>query len=177
MFPVVHSPIKSNGIKYTLHHLQPQRITLEGHGRDRATITIRISYHSHVYSIADQDSPSAHKFSDESGKQRYFCEQRYGHSLTLPDICKAMIEDNFPTWVSQDRNTRNNMIVTELNPKDGLQYVVLYSLTPSLGHNVDVELVVKSAYEKHMRYIRELKKFGVRQLVKKCYFEGKPIPK
>ncbi len=177
MFPVIHLPINSNGNRYSLHHLQPTRVFLAGHGRGGGTIVIRISYHTHVYSIADQDDVTAHQFSDEGRKQRYFCPKRYQHSLALPEICKSMIERNYPTWISQDRNTKNNMAVTDLNPKDGLRYVILYSLTPSYEPQIDVELIVKSAYEKYINNIRKLKKLGVRQVIKKCYFENIPIPK
>jgi hypothetical protein len=177
MFPVIHLPIKSNGAKYSLHHLQPSRVYLAGHGDDGSTIVIRISYYSHVYSIADQDEATSHQFSDEGGKQRYFCPKRYQHSLNLPKICQAMIEKNYPTWISQDRNTRNNMAVADSNPKDGLQYVTLYSLTPSHESQIDVEVIIKSAYEKYINNIGKLKKLGVRQIVKKCYYDNISIPK
>jgi hypothetical protein len=177
MFPVIHLPIKSNGAKYSLHHLQPTRVYLADHGHDGSTIAIRISYHSHVYSIADQDDGTSRQFSDEGGKRRYFCPKRHQHSLNLPQICKAMIEQNYPTWISQDRNTRNNMAVADSNPKDGLLYVILYSLKPSHESQIDVEVIVKSAYEKYINDIGKLKKSGVRQIVKKCYYDKISIPK
>ncbi len=177
MLPVIHRPINSNDTKYTLHHLQPHRVIIEGHGRDGSAITIRISYKSHVYSIAGQDNAAAYQFFDEGGKRRYFCDKRYQLSLNLPQICGEMIKLNYPTWISQDHNRKNNMAVIDLNPKDGLRYIILYALLPSKAEDISVELVVKSAYEGQVNNIGKLKKLGVTQIIKKCYFEKISIPK
>jgi hypothetical protein len=152
-------------------------LSLEGHGRDGAPIIVRVSYHSHVFSIADGDGALAHRFMDEAGKWRSFCQTRYSKSLALPHVCGEMVENNFPSWVSQDRNRRNNMAVTDANAAVGWQYVIMYSLFPSSAKGFDVELVVKSAYEKEVVGLHKLKKSGIRQLVKTCYFQQVAIPK
>ena len=87
-----------------------------------------------------------------------------------------MVEKSYPTWVSQDRDRKNNMAVTDANAAGGVRYVILYSLHPSQASDLDVELVVKSAFEKDVANLQNLKKFGVRQMIKKCYFQGVQVP-
>jgi hypothetical protein len=176
LFPVVHRPVVSNGTTYSLHHLQPFRTLLTGHGREGGDISIRVSYHSHVYSTADTKLSRAHRFMDEGGSWRAFSLERHNWSLTLPQICREMIDQNFPSWLSQDRNRQNNMTVSDRYANGGLQFAVFYGLSPSRDKDLDVELVVKSAFEKDIGNLRGLKRSGVRQLIKTCFFKGLDVP-
>jgi hypothetical protein len=176
LFPVIHRPLTSNGTKYSVHHLQPFRQILQGHGRDGSDITVRVSYHSHVYSTADAEASLAHRFQDEGGNWRSFCPIRHANSLLLPQICNDMIVQNYPSWVSPDQNRQNNMAVSDAHASEGFRYFVFYSVSPSNEENVGVELVVKSAFEKEIRNLRNVKKTGVRQVIKTCYFKEIGVP-
>ncbi|SFV31317.1 hypothetical protein SAMN05216456_1302 [Devosia crocina] len=176
-FPVLHSPITSAGIKYSLHHLQPFHVKLEGKGKDGLDLTVRVSFHSHVYSKADSDEATGHRFKDEGGKWREFCTDRYGWCVDLPVICTAMVEQNFPSWESQDAGQKNNMAVSEAVPTSGLKYLIFYDLHPSQSSGIDVELVVKSAYKKQFFADRVGKRLKVHALLRTVLYKGVRMPK
>jgi hypothetical protein len=113
---------------------------------------------------------------DEGGSWRSFSAARHARSLLLPDICKDMIEQNYPTWISSDRNHRNNMTVTDAHGTGGMRYVVLYAVKPSKDSELDVDLVVKSAFEKDVGNLQRMKKTGVRQVIKTCFFRLVDVP-
>lgn len=87
-----------------------------------------------------------------------------------------MIEENYPSWVTQDRNRRNNLAVTDAFASAGMRYVVLFALSPSKAGDVNVELVVKSAFEKDISSLTGKKRTGVRQMIKKCHFQDIELP-
>lgn len=176
-FPVLHSPITSGGIKYSLHHLQPFHVKLDGKGKDGLDLTVRVSYHSHVYSKADADGATGLRFKDEGDKWREFCLERYTLCLTLPDICRNMVELNFPSWESQDNGGKNNMAVSEANPTSGTKYLVFYELLPSQTEGIDVELIVKSAYAKLFDASRTGRRQKVQALLRTVLFSGNRLPK
>jgi hypothetical protein len=176
-FPVQHSPITSGKTKYSLHHLQPFSIKLAGKGKDGLDLTIRVSYHSHVYSKTYTDEAVGHKFQDEGGKWREFCVDRYKLCLNLPSICADMLNQNYPSWESEDGGSKNNMAVSEANPTSGFKYLIFYELFPSAAEGVDVELVVKSAYEKQFDASRTGKRQKVIALARSVLFTGRRVPK
>ena len=176
-FPVQHAPITSAGTRYSLHHLQPFTIKLDGKGKDGLDLTVRISFHSHVYSKVDSDDATGHRFVDEGGKWREFCTDRYALCLGLPSICTEMVIRNFPSWESRDGGKKNNMTVSEAVPTSGLKYLIFYQLVPSLADGVDVELVVKSAYEREFLAERTGKRLGVQTLLRTVLFKGTKLPK
>jgi hypothetical protein len=94
----------------------------------------------------------------------------------LPDICTDMVVRNYPSWVSPDQNRQNNMAVSDAHASDGFRYFVFYSVSPSKEKDLDVELVVKSAFEKEIRNLRSIRRTGVRQVIKTCYFKGIGLP-
>lgn len=176
-FPVLHAPITSGGIKYSLHHLQPFQVKLDGKGKDGLDLTIRISYHSHVYSKTDNDGTTGLRFKDEGGNWREFCIQRHTLCLGLPAVCKDMVEQNYPSWQSQDGGSKNHMAVSEAMPSSGLKYLVFYELLPGEVIGIDVELVVKSAYEKQFDASRTGKRHKVIALARTVLFSGQRLPK
>lgn len=132
VFPVVHRPLISNGVEYTLHHLTPFRVGLLGKGIDGRSLTVRVSYHSHVYSRADSEAATEHRFVDEGGKWREFCTERYALCMKLPSLCNDIICLNYPSWESTDNGGRNNLAVCEAQPMSGIKYLIFYELLP--GH-------------------------------------------
>ena len=68
------------------------------------------------------------------------------------------------------------MTVTDALGTGGMRYVVLYAVMPGNVDELDVELVVKSAFAKDVGNLTGLKKTGVRQVIKTCYFKGISLP-
>lgn len=159
-----------------MHHLQPQTIKLEGKGRDGDDLIVRVSYHSHVYSKADSAAAVELRFLDEGGKMREFCTERYGWCLDLPSACKSMVVENYPSWPSEDGGGRNNMAVTEATPTSGVRYHIFYEIFPSQSEGIDLELVVKSAYEKEFDASRTGRRTKVHALLRGSFFNDRRIP-
>jgi hypothetical protein len=175
-FPVIHSPIVSRKVNYSLHHLQPQKIKLEGKGKEGRDLTVRVSYHSHVYSKADSEGAIEVRFSDEGGKTREFCTERHTWSLGLPKACRDMVINNYPSWPSEDGGGRNNMAVTEPAPSSGVRYLIFYEIFPSQADEIDLELVVKSAYEKDFDASRTGPRRKVHALLRESLFNERRVP-
>lgn len=116
-------------------------------------------------------------FMDEGGRGRVFCEDRYNASTGLPDVCRRMLDENFLTWEAQDRNGVSNMAVIDGELVTGNHTAIIYYLFPSQVEGLDVELVVKSAYEKEIDFSHIKRRFKVVQLVKTCYYKGQKVPK
>lgn len=129
--PASHPLIKSGSIEYSNHHLQPFRHALAGHGAGGSDLIIRVSFTCHVYSRQDSGQPSEFRFIDEGGRWREFCPTRHQASLDLPGLCATLMDENFPSWRSKDRNGQSNMAVTERQPASGYRYAVFYYLYPS----------------------------------------------
>lgn len=176
-FPVLHSPITSGGTKYSLHHLQPFVVKLDGKGKDGKDLSVRVSYHSHVYSKADSPEATGHRFQDEGGKWREFCTDRYTLCVDLPTICSDMVNLNFPSWESEDNGGKNHLAVSDATPSAGTKYLVFYELLPSETQGIDIELVVKSAYEKPFDPTRIKRRYKVQMLLRTVLFSGSKLPK
>lgn len=167
-----HAPLNYDGREYNFDHIEAFHSSLDGHGRDGEDIRIRVSFQSHVYSEACS-AFEIEKFADEGNKFRKLCTLRYNLSLELPNLCESCIGDNWLTWESKDRNRVSNLMTVDI--EGGQSYAIVYRLTPSLSDHHDVELIVKSAYPKdNMRPNK--RKFNVKQLIKRCYFQNVSIP-
>ncbi len=158
-----------------LGHLNHQHLVLPQAGKNGADISIRVTFRSHVFSKSCVP-PTGHDFLDENGQKRLFCNERYELSHLLPDFITQMVLENHNTWESRDRNRVNNLAIFHPNPETTQKYMLVYALIPSLAKNLDVELEVKSAYPCH-NIPRIQRKFGVKQLIKTCYFQQKRVPK
>lgn len=176
-FPVLHAPLASNGNKYTMHHLTPFRIKLAGKGAPGCDLTVRVSYHSHVYSKTDSPAATELRFVDEGGKWREFCTVRYALCLGLPAQCHDLVMLNFPSWESEDNGGRNNMAVSEAQPASGTKYLIFYELFPSEAEGIDVEFVVKSAYEKPFDAARTGRRQKIHALLRTVLFTKTRMPK
>jgi hypothetical protein len=167
-----HKSLNLNGVTYALGHLKPRIIFLKEQGKDCSDICVRISFLSHVYSKSP-DFGIKSDFKDEIGKERNVCPDRYQRSVNLPDYCENSILNNWLTWESRDRNSISNYMLATDN--SSAKYAVYYRLAPSLLENCDVEFIVKSAYvTNYIKY--NPRKFNVKSLIKKCYFEGRGLP-
>lgn len=176
MTVVVHKPVVSAGVRYSLHHLQPLRVTLPGDASNSGDLVTRVSFHSHVYSQSHPSGTGGAVFLDEGGRKREFCSGRHQLSLALPQHCRTMIVNAYPTWRSRDRNNTNNMAVCDAQPRTGTCYLIFYELHPSLASGIHVEMVVKSAYRGYLDSSRTGRRLTVRQAIKQCHWEGKRIP-
>ncbi|UDF04521.1 hypothetical protein [Asticcacaulis sp. AND118] len=171
-----HGPISSNGTNYSLHHLQPFRIILQGHARDGTDLILRLSFNSHVYSTAHDAASLECVILDKGGHSRTFCTVRYSLSRRLPGICEALILNNDYTWQSTDRNRVNNLAMCESPLQSGMKYLIVYSVFPSRRPDIHLEFNVKSAYEKTIDATRIKNRQKIRQILKQSYFNNRPIP-
>lgn len=162
--------------RFTFEHLVPTSVCLTGKGGDGADINIRISFQTHVFSRRHEGGSAAWALRDEGGRLRQFCEDRYRNSLTLPDLCKRMIENNYLTWESLDKNRASNLAVSGPVLTSGLNDLVVYYLFPSRSEEYNVELVVKSAYQKEIDFSHIKRRYNVCQLVKKAHFQQIRVP-
>ncbi|PHR58267.1 MAG: hypothetical protein COA43_10925 [Robiginitomaculum sp.] len=164
-----------SGKNYDFDHLKPQTHTLEGQGNNGKDILIRLSFESHVFSRTPLSGERS-SFRDRRGQERVFCVDRYDRSLVLDNLCADMILQNFLTWESKDRNSKSNLAVVRSRLITGLNYAIFYYLFPSRSNSYDVEIVIKSAYEKYIDFSHIKRRNKTTQLIKKCYFQQKTIP-
>src|SRR6218665_386812 len=94
--------IEIAGIKRDLRHLREGIVTVMGKGKDGADLRVAISFGLHTISIGCDHGQ--HDMFDENGKPRMFSEDRYAFSLGLPELAHRMIEQNYFSWESADRN-------------------------------------------------------------------------
>jgi hypothetical protein len=164
------------GQTFSFAYLMPFVYLLPGLGPVQRDVRVRISFRSHVFSISPTSGAQHADFRDENGNPRIICPVRMGVSATLPDVCRRMMDQNFLTWQMADRNRVANLAVVDGVLRNGSQTCLFYALYPSKVPGIDVELVVKSAYETLIRADRIKRRFKVLQLVKKCVWEQKPLP-
>lgn len=167
--------LEFNGTQIEFGHLVPIRHELVGHGRDKASIHVRVSFQSHVFSqTAGSREPLP--FLDENGKARAFCPDRYKLSLDLPNFCVDVLSNNMLTWISKDRDSVSNMAVVKTPLVSGEHYAIYYYLFPSRLDDCDVELVVKSAYKRNIDFSKIKRRHKALQKIKECYYQQKVVP-
>ncbi len=170
-----HPPVRVEDKVYDLDHLKAFCLRLEGHARDGADLIVRIRFCNHVYSIGNHGTAGT-LLRDENGQERFFCPQRYQLSLQLPRLCRNMIRQKFPTWISQDKRRVRNLAVAGRNPRRGQQaYHVYYTLWPSPRPGLDVEMEIVSAYNRAC-FLPRAKRQTVLQVIKRCYYDDKRQP-
>lgn len=165
------------GIIHEFGHLVPFVHALPAAGRDGADLRVRVSFQSHVFCRTWSDADGPVRLRDEAHKPRTFCHDRFAASLGLPDFCRRMLAGNHLTWVSEDRNRASNMAIVDPPMQSGEHYTIIYYLFPSQVDGVDVELVVKSAYRRLIKFDHIKRRYTIGSLVKKCYYEQRLVPK
>lgn len=177
-FPVTHSPITSNGSSHKLHHLQPFKISLPEQRGPEQDLVVRVSFHSHVYSQTYDGAATVEAvFPDEAGKRRVFCPVRYASCLLLPGLCENFILNNGLTFESKDRNARNHLAVCDDPSTNGYKYHIYFELLPSSSRGIDVEFVVKSAFDKEYVAAHHRRREHIRRFIKQCHFRQERVPK
>jgi hypothetical protein len=161
---------------HSFPHLCPFVHTTFGHGPENSNINLRVSFKSHVFSKKMDGFDQNFDFRDENGKGRLLCLERMGASYALPDVCKRMIDLKYHSWISKDRNEASNFAVFDGILRQGSQNCLFFVLYPSQVEGIHVELVVKSAYSTPLKPHKNVRKFSVLQLIKKCVWEQKPLP-
>ncbi len=171
------SPITSLGRRYPLHHLQPFTRRLATFSGSTENISVRIRFHSHVFSIEPQVPPIHSLFADEGGKEREFCPDRYELSKGLQPLLVSLIDDNVPSWISEDKNKKNHLAVCEAPFKTAQKYVIYYDLHPSKSRaGIDVEMNIKTAYLMYVDFSRTGKRERINALIRRSFHQKKRLP-
>lgn len=168
--------IEVDGAVYSLQHLEPFTHVCPSKGKDNTDLVVHVSFMTHVYSKSLEIVSHPHHLFDENGVKRAFCLDRYTLSLTLQELCIKMMDENYLTWISQDKNGISNMSALDGPISDGNHYVIFYYVFPSRRTGCDVELVVKSAYRKDIIAHRIKRRYNVIQKLRECLFSEKKIP-
>lgn len=172
------STLNCDGNHHSLSHLAPFVHLLAGHGHQGADIRVRVTFQSHVFSRDATQQP--HHFLDEAGKRRVFCPDRYAVSLGLADICRGLLTRNVLTWEERDKSGSSNLAV--LTPADvplvsGSYAVLFYYLIPSLVPGIDVEMIVKTCYEKEINFAHRRRREKIVKHIKTVYYTRVTIPR
>jgi hypothetical protein len=173
--------VEIEGIVRDLGHLREFVVTAKGKGRDNADLRVAVRLGRHTVSKA---CPAGqHNMTDENGKPRIFCEDRYAFSLGLPALARRMIEQNYFCWESLDQNRAMNYAVIDAAPgafhtlKDGEYQVMFFYLYPADDEaKADVNLVVASCHVRGMKFRSHKRRFNVHVLLRTCLFQQKRIP-
>ncbi|WP_306046249.1 hypothetical protein [Nioella sp. MMSF_3534] len=161
-----------------MSHLHPFTHVFAGHGPEGRDLVLRVRFESHVFSNSYGTGP--HDFLDEAGNKRQFCANRYAFSHCLPSEIRNLLTCNAYTWEEKDRNQVANLAV--LTPAgspliSGIHTVIIYYLYPSKVEEIDVEMLVKTCYEKEISFEHRKKREKIRVYVKKACFQQVRIPK
>lgn len=172
--------ITINGVTRDLRHLQDFVVVVPGKGKQGADLRVLISLGLHT--ISQSCAVGAHNLSDENGKPRRFCEDRYAFSLGLPELARRMLEQNYFCWQSEDRNQAMNYAVIDVAPgrirvvTDGEHQVVFFYLHPCWHDSADVNLVITSCYARQVQLSRIKRRYNLHMLLRTCLYSGKRIP-
>lgn len=169
-----------NGIARDLRHLQSFVVVVAKKGKDDADLRVKVTFGLHA--ISQGCAFGTHDLTDENGKPRRFCEDRYAFSLGLPELARRMIEQNYFCWMSSDRNQAMNYAVIDIAPgriqqlPDGEHQVVFFYLYPCQSDDADVHLVITSCYAREVRFSRIKRRYNLHMLLRTCLYKGKRIP-
>lgn len=173
--------ISYKGQKYKLHHLQPLKAKYKLD--DDNHLTVRFKFSTHVFSQkaplgTTEDTEGTLK--DSGGRLQLLCTERYNLSLNLPTLCQTIIDDDCITWISQDKNTVNNLAVINHPlfpaPQNGEHYLIVYQAYPSDAAGVDIEVLVKSAYTKNVNFSHIKVRKKISNILKSVHFQKKKMP-
>jgi hypothetical protein len=100
--------------------------------------------------------------------------------LSLPTVCSDLLAQNVLTWEERDKSGTSNLAV--LTPTgaplvSGTYVVVFYYLIPSKVPGIDVEMIVKTCYEKDVNFAHRVRREKIVKHVKTVYYKGTTIPK
>ena len=174
----IPSSLTCDSVRYDLGHLAPFVHLLEGQGRDGADIRVRITFQSHVFSKDAADKP--HHFVDEAGKRRAFCPIRFGVSMGLPAACSDFLLRNVLTWEERDKSSSSNLavIIPAGAPLvSGSYQTLFYYLMPSRVPGIDVEMIVKTCYEKEINFDFRRRREKIIKHIKTAYYQQTTIPR
>lgn len=172
--------IEIAGIKRDLRHLREVIVSVPSKGKDGADLRVAISYGLHTISTGYDHGQ--HDMFDENGKARLFSEDRYAFSLGSPELAHRMIEHNYFSWESADRNRAMNFAVIDVAPScihrlvDGTHQVVFFYLYPTSGITAHVNLVITRCHSREVALSRIKRRFNIHTLLRKCLYEAKRIP-
>jgi hypothetical protein len=177
-----HHEVEMDGIVRDLRHLREFVVTVKGKGKDGADLKVAVRLGRHTVSKACPVGQQ-HNMTDENGKPRIFCEDRYAFSLDLPTLARRMIEQSYFCWESLDQNRAMNYAVIDVPPgafhtlKDGEYQVMFFYLYPADGEDeADVNLVVASCHMRGMKFHSHKRRYNVHVLLRTCLYKQKRIP-
>jgi hypothetical protein len=131
-----HHEVEIDGIARDLRHLREFVVTVKGKGKDGADLRVAVRLGRRTISKACPVGQQ-HNMTDENGKPRIFCEDRYAFSLGLPTLARRMIEHSYFCWESLDQNRAMNYAVIDAPPgafhtlKDREYQVMFFYLYPA----------------------------------------------
>lgn len=172
--------IEIDGILRDLRHLKEFVVVVPGKGRDGGDLKVAISFGLHT--ISEGCPQGQHNLLDENGKPRRFCEDRYAFSLGLRLWAQRMIEQNYFSWESADRNRKMHYAVIDVAPDrvrqvpDGQHQVVFFYLYPCRSDLADVRLVVTSCHSRPIVFKHIKRRYNLHTLLRTCLFKQKRIP-
>jgi hypothetical protein len=172
--------IEINGVVRDLSHLREFVVSVDGKGKDGNELRVLVSLGCHT--ISESCAFGQHNLTDENGKPRAFCEDRYAFSLGLPELAKRMVEQNYFCWESSDKNRAINYSVIDVAPgrvrelQDGEHQVVFFYLYPASGDQADVKLTITSCHLRDVIFSRIRRRYNIHTLLRKCLYEQKRIP-
>lgn len=177
-----HPNMTISGKVYSCTHLTASVHSVAASNAADPDIRVRVSFNTHVYSESCQNHQA--DFMDELNRPRIFCPVRYAETLALPTFCADLIGNNGSSWISEDMNGSLNMATIGQNPPQatGNYQIVLFYLYPSALGDIDVEMIIVSAFEKRInverkrRNSKSKRNFGVVQKIRQCFYNKERVP-
>jgi hypothetical protein len=172
--------ITIEGIEYELSHLQPFITTVSGKGKEGGDIRVAVSLSRHTISKSCESSQK--NMTDEKGKPRMFCSDRYAFSVNLPALISTMISNNYFAWESIDRNRASNYAIIDVHPQnvhllvDGYYWAIFFYLYPADGCYADVNFAVTSCHSRKIIFRHVKRRYTIHSLLRTCLFKVKRVP-
>lgn len=142
--------ITIGAVPYDLKHLDTfvMTVTPKTQGALARRVLVTFGHHVFTQGIRPGDPPEMtvhHK--GHNGDPRCFCPVRYGHSLHLPAIIKAAVGSVAYFGETQPWRPQNYFLIDNVPGVVG-PYAVFFDMKRGSAKNVDVAMLVKSAYPK-----------------------------
>ncbi len=142
--------ITINGIPYDCTHLDSfvMSVTPNTPGALSRRVLVAFGHHCFTRELRVNDPPEMvvhHR--GHNGDPRCFCTIRYGHSLNLRAILETAKQGMAYFGETQPWRQQNYLLIENLPGLNG-PYAIFFDLKKSTSQNVDVVMLVNSAYPK-----------------------------
>lgn len=176
------STIIINGDAKDVSHLHENIVTVPGKGKDGEDLKVAVRLGKHT--ISKSCLYGQHNMTDENGRPRIFCEQRYSYSILLPDLASRMILGNYFCWDSSDKNRAMNYAIIDVEPcqvsklKNGIYQIVYFYLYPESAREdkAHVRLFITSCYSREINFDRPKRRYNIHSVLRSCLYQQKRFP-